>query len=85
MSLPAPGHTGLFLPGALGGHARGYLPRMLEHAAATRANADSGSRPGNTPPSRFPYADNAFDLVTCAWRRHHFSDPGAFVREAARG
>jgi SAM-dependent methyltransferase len=32
----------------------------------------------------FPYADGTFDLVTCRVAPHHFSSPGAFVRETAR-
>jgi ubiquinone/menaquinone biosynthesis C-methylase UbiE len=32
----------------------------------------------------FPYADDRFELVTCRVAAHHFSDPVAFVREAAR-
>jgi ubiquinone/menaquinone biosynthesis C-methylase UbiE len=31
-----------------------------------------------------PYSDARFELVTCRVAAHHFSDPVAFVREAAR-
>ena len=33
---------------------------------------------------RLPFADRAFDAVTCRIAAHHFPDPGAFVAEAAR-
>lgn len=33
---------------------------------------------------RLPFADGAFDLVTCRIAAHHFRDPEAFVREAVR-
>lgn len=31
-----------------------------------------------------PFPDAAFDLVSCRHAPHHFADPGAFLREAAR-
>jgi ubiquinone/menaquinone biosynthesis C-methylase UbiE/glutathione S-transferase len=33
---------------------------------------------------KLPYADNSFGLVTSRMAAHHFADPGAFIREAAR-
>ena len=33
---------------------------------------------------RLPFSDGAFDAVTCRIAAHHFPDPRAFVREAAR-
>ena len=33
---------------------------------------------------KFPYADAAFDLVTCRVAAHHFSDREAFLRETVR-
>lgn len=33
---------------------------------------------------RLPFADGSFDAVTCRVAAHHFPDPRAFVREAAR-
>lgn len=33
---------------------------------------------------KLPYADSAFDLVTCRIAPHHFDAPGMFVREAQR-
>lgn len=33
---------------------------------------------------RLPFADGSFDAVTCRIAAHHFPDPAAFVREAAR-
>ncbi|WP_435180402.1 class I SAM-dependent methyltransferase [Halorussus sp. AFM4] len=33
---------------------------------------------------RLPFADGAFDAVTCRIAAHHFPDPRAFLREAAR-
>lgn len=33
---------------------------------------------------QLPFVDASFDFVTCRVAAHHFADPGAFVREAAR-
>jgi ubiquinone/menaquinone biosynthesis C-methylase UbiE len=33
---------------------------------------------------RLPFEDSSIDLVTCRSAAHHFPDPAAFVREAAR-
>lgn len=33
---------------------------------------------------RLPFADDAFDAVTCRIAAHHFPDPGTFVDEVAR-
>jgi len=33
---------------------------------------------------RLPFADGSFDALTCRIAAHHFPDPAAFVREAAR-
>ena len=36
------------------------------------------------PAEALPFEDAAFDVVTCRIAAHHFADPQAFVREAAR-
>lgn len=36
------------------------------------------------PAEKLPFADGAFDLVTCRTAPHHFADVPAFVREVAR-
>ena len=57
---------------------------MLERAAATARERGLRVDTRQHTAESFPYADSAFDLVTCRVAAHHFSDPGTFVREAAR-
>lgn len=47
--------------------------RGLTNVETVRASADA-----------LPFADAGFDAVTCRIAAHHFPDPAAFVREAAR-
>lgn len=47
--------------------------RKLGNVVTARASADD-----------LPFPDTSFNLVTCRLAAHHFPDPGAFVREAAR-
>src|ERR1039457_2087695 len=79
------GHTGLFL--ADGGWQvtlADISPAMLERAAVTARERGLRVETRQHTAESFPYADSAFDLVTCRVAAHHFSDPGTFVREAAR-
>ena len=79
------GHTGLFLAGAGWQVALADIsPAMLEHAAAAARERGLHVETRQHTAESFPYTDNSFDLVTCRVAAHHFSDPGAFVREAAR-
>jgi ubiquinone/menaquinone biosynthesis C-methylase UbiE len=79
------GHTGIYLA------EQGWHVTLADISAAmlTRARTLAGER-GLQVETRqhaaetFPYPDGAFDLVTCRVAPHHFSDPAAFVREAAR-
>ncbi|GAA3409355.1 class I SAM-dependent methyltransferase [Paenibacillus hodogayensis] len=60
-------------------------PEMLEAAAAfIRGNGHENVDfiPGDA--ERLPFADAAFDLVTCRIAAHHFPDVSAFVRESFR-
>ena len=60
-------------------------PVMLENA--TRLLADEGFSPQavrEEAAESLAYADGSFDLVTCRVAPHHFSDPAAFVAQAAR-
>ena len=47
--------------------------RKLGNVVTARASADN-----------LPFPDTSFNLVTCRLAAHHFPDPAAFVREAAR-
>lgn len=80
------GHTAL----ALASHvtevvATDLTPEML-HAAAGLAG-QRGARNVRFEPAdaeHLPFPDAAFDIVTSRIAPHHFPDPQAFVREAAR-
>jgi ubiquinone/menaquinone biosynthesis C-methylase UbiE len=79
------GHTGLFLAGAGWQVTLADISlAMLERAAATAHERGFHVETRQHPAELFPYADSTFDLVTCRVAAHHFSDPGAFVREVAR-
>ena len=50
-----------------------------------RTARDAFSVPGVAGDAeRLPFADDAFDAVTCRIAAHHFPDPASFVAEAAR-
>ncbi len=79
------GHTGLYLAG------RGVevtlcdlSQGMLDQAAEAARQRGVTIRLARHEAEHLPYPDGAFALVTCRVAAHHFSDPGAFVREATR-
>jgi ubiquinone/menaquinone biosynthesis C-methylase UbiE len=80
-----------------GGHAalwlarRGYQVtladislRMLENAARLLEDEGFLCETSQHPAEALPYSGRSFQVVACRIAAHHFSDPGAFVREAAR-
>src|ERR1700690_2578447 len=79
------GHTGLFLAGAGWQVTLADISTaMLERASASARERGLQVETQQHTAESFPYADSSFDLVTCRVAAHHFSDPGAFVCEAAR-
>jgi len=79
------GHTGLFLADAGWQVTLADISSaMLERAVATARERELRIETRQHTAESFPYTDSLFDLVTCRVAAHHFSDPGAFVREAAR-
>jgi ubiquinone/menaquinone biosynthesis C-methylase UbiE len=79
------GHTGLFLAGAGWQVTLADIsPAMLERAATTARERGLYVETREHTAELFPYTDSSFDLITCRVAAHHFSDPGAFVRETAR-
>lgn len=79
------GHTALWLA------RRGYQVtladislRMLENAARLLDEEGFLCETGQHPAEELPYSGRSFHVVTCRVAAHHFSDPAAFVREAAR-
>ncbi|MGD1020066.1 MAG: class I SAM-dependent methyltransferase [Verrucomicrobiia bacterium] len=79
------GHTGLYLAGVGWQVTLGDISAaMLQRASATARERGLRVETRQHAAETFPYADGAFDLVTCRVAAHHFSDPPAFVRETAR-
>ena len=79
------GHTGLYLASIRWQVTLADISAaMLERAAATARERGLRVETRQHAAETFPYADGAFDLVTCRVAAHHFSDPTAFVRETAR-
>lgn len=80
------GHTALaFAPHVAEVVALDLTPAMLDEArglASQRGVANVRFEPGDA--MALPYPDASFDVVTCRVCAHHFSDPAAAVREAAR-
>jgi ubiquinone/menaquinone biosynthesis C-methylase UbiE len=79
------GFTGLYLA------EQGWQVTLADLSGAMLARASEGARErGLSVETRqhaaeaLPYADGAFDLVTCRVAAHHFSDVVSFVRESAR-
>lgn len=79
------GHTALYLA------ERGYRVTACDVARAMldRTEVEAAERGFEIELQQhvaevFPYADESFDLVTCRVAGHHFSEPAAFVKEAAR-
>jgi ubiquinone/menaquinone biosynthesis C-methylase UbiE/glutathione S-transferase len=57
---------------------------LLEEAAHLAARQKLPVTFHEHPPEKLPYDDNSFGLITSRMAAHHFSDAGAFIREAAR-
>jgi ubiquinone/menaquinone biosynthesis C-methylase UbiE len=79
------GHTGLYLAAngwevTLADISTAMLKRASELAAERGLRIETRQHSAES----LPYADGSFDLVTCRVASHHFSDPAAFVCEAAR-
>ncbi|MDD5200761.1 MAG: class I SAM-dependent methyltransferase [Terrimicrobiaceae bacterium] len=79
------GHTALWLA------RRGYHVtladislQMLENAARLLDEEGYLSETRQHPAEALPYSGRSFQMVTCRVAAHHFSDPAAFVAEAAR-
>lgn len=79
------GHTALFLA------ERGWqvtasdiTPAMLENTRKLAEERGLAVATALHSAENLPYEDASFDLVSCRVAAHHFSDPGAFVREAHR-
>ena len=65
----------------------GHVARRLRDAGVEVVTCDPA--PGMRPDvicraESLPFADGAFDVVTCRTAAHHFADPAAAVREMAR-
>jgi ubiquinone/menaquinone biosynthesis C-methylase UbiE len=80
------GHTALaFAPLVASVTAIDLTPPMLEAAAAHAAERGATNITfAVADAERLPFADATFDIVTARIAPHHFADPRAFVREAAR-
>ena len=83
------GHTALaFARAGAEVTATDLTPDMLSAAEAFVADQmtdqDEAVHFEPAPAEALPYEDMAFDVVTCRIAAHHFADPQAFVREAAR-
>ena len=80
------GHTALkFAPLVARGVATDITPEMLERAEAhisSKGMQNVSFEPADA--EDLPFADEAFDLVTCRIAPHHFPDCPRFVREGAR-
>ncbi len=79
------GHTALWLA------RRGFdviatdvSERMLENTLGLLEGEGFTCRTERHAAEELPYPDALFSVVTCRTAAHHFSDPAAFVREAAR-
>jgi ubiquinone/menaquinone biosynthesis C-methylase UbiE len=57
---------------------------MLEQTRLAAAERELKIETREHKAEELPYADEAFDVVTCRVAAHHFSHPDAFVREVAR-
>lgn len=82
----AAGHTAFaFAPFVRSVVSSDATPEMLEVAAGVAAERgiDNVSF-AEADAHALPFDDDRFDLVTCRIAPHHFTDPGQFIREAAR-
>jgi ubiquinone/menaquinone biosynthesis C-methylase UbiE len=79
------GHTALYLASlGLKVTASDISPAMLANACKLAEERGFTLETQLHEAERFPYADAAFDLVTCRVAAHHFSDREAFLRETVR-
>ena len=79
------GNTGLFFAGL--GHqvtVSDITQPMLDRAVEAARERGLALETRVHPAERFPFPDEAFDLVSCRIAPHHFSSPEAFVRECGR-
>jgi ubiquinone/menaquinone biosynthesis C-methylase UbiE len=79
------GHTGLYLA-SIGCDVTlaDIAEPMLERAAAAAKARGFNVTTRLHSAEKMPYANGAFDIVTCRVAPHHFSSPESFVSEAAR-
>jgi SAM-dependent methyltransferase len=80
------GHTALaFAPKVAKVTASDVTPEMLaEVRKAAKARGLMNVVTRKTAAEDLPFPDTSYHLVTCRLAAHHFRDPEAFVREAAR-
>jgi ubiquinone/menaquinone biosynthesis C-methylase UbiE len=79
------GHTAFHL--ARAGYrvtASDLTPAMLQRVREGAAERGLDVETREHSAEALPYADGAFQLVTCRVAPHHFSSPASFVRESAR-
>jgi ubiquinone/menaquinone biosynthesis C-methylase UbiE len=81
-----PAHTGLFFAPYVRAVTGYDASTEMLHAARLGAKAKSiaGFTAVCGDAHRLPFADRAFDLVTCRAAAHHFAEPRAALAEAAR-
>jgi SAM-dependent methyltransferase len=80
------GHTALaFAPKLAKVTASDITPEMLQQVRKlARERKLSNVVTAQAPAHDLPFPDTSFNLVTCRLAAHHFPNPKAFVREAAR-
>jgi len=80
------GHTALaFAPHVAKVTASDITPEMLQEARRLARERKLGNVvTARAPADDLPFPDTSYNLVTCRLAAHHFRDPAAFVREAAR-
>jgi len=80
------GHTALaFAPKVAKVTASDITPEMLQQARRLAKERKLGNVvTAQAPADDLPFPDTSYHLVTCRLAAHHFRNPAAFVREAAR-
>jgi len=80
------GHTALaFAPKVAKVTASDITPEMLRETRQLARERGLGNVvTAQAPAGDLPFPDTSYHLVTCRLAAHHFPDPKAFVREAAR-
>jgi len=80
------GHTALaFAPNVAKVTASDITPEMLQQVRKlAKERGLSNVVTAQAPAGDLPFPDTSFNLVTCRLAAHHFANPKAFVREAAR-